>query len=311
MTNYWTEDHDKAIRDYFHSSTVEARYKIIDHVLAKPLYELAKRSLAQLCVAPDFEYQQDIVIHLIYKSMPKLTEDKLQGALQYLWTSARNYILTYIRTSNDHKLLSVDEVIEYTVNTEAFHRDYYQDSQAMGEVNLELTHERDAIRRRIMKEIDLRIKGQHIVNTTNSVYLLLLRQYIIDHEYDVRGFGAYIMQAMHLKLATYRAVTARIGLRTMQFNEEIQELAESELLYAKRVIGIKDGKAMIYEGIREAGRQTGSYYQNISLCCQGKNRLKSTNGISWFYLNDQTKWLQELRKQQSGGVIAKSTKIKK
>ena len=72
-----------------------------------------------------------------------------------------------------------------------------------------------------MAEIDSRLKGQHILNTTNSVFLLLLKQYILDNDYDVRGFGPYVMEAMHLKLSTYRAISGRLGLRTKDFNEKL------------------------------------------------------------------------------------------
>jgi len=233
MDHYWTEQHDNAIRDYYYATSHADRCRIIDKQLSAPLYELAKRCLIALCVPPDFEYQQDIVIHLVTKSMPKLTEDKLQGALQFLWMSARNFTLTYIRLPKDFKTMSLDhlrvdmqeDIEDMNIYcTEAYiQRMYFTDTAGptVDAIDLDAEAEKEAVHHKVMDEIDIKLKGQHIVNTTNSVYLMLLRQYLIDNDYDVRGFGEFVMGAMHLKLSTYRAISGRLGFRTRDFNEKL------------------------------------------------------------------------------------------
>ena len=253
---------------------------------------MAKRCLTSLGLKHNPEQEQDIVIHLVYKSMPKLTEDKLQYALQYLWTSARNFTLTSIVSAKKHNNCeSIDSAIEPEYNS----------TYSTDPIDLEADYERNLTRLRIMDEIDLRLKGQHIVNTTNSVFLLLLKQYIIDNDYDVRGFGAYVMEAMHLKLSTYRAIAARIDLRTMQFNEPADK-PEPTKNRARQVIAIKNGRANIYKSVREAARVTDTDPGNISTCCLSKGRRKSVNGFKWFYLTEKTKWMHELQRQQASVV---------
>ena len=234
MDNYWTPKHDEAIRQYYHADTIADRNRIIDRVLSTPLYDMAYRGLVDMGVSPCCEHTQDIVIHLVHKVLPKLTEDKLQGALQYLWTSTRNYIITYIRPLKTHQTISLDE-LTYCMGdqdidamniycSEAYvSRIYMTDIKGptVDAIDLDADNDRQTVRDRIMSEIDLRLKGQHIVNTTNSVFLLLLRQYIVDNDYDVRGFGPYVMGAMHLKLSTYRVIAGRLGMRTRDFNEKL------------------------------------------------------------------------------------------
>jgi len=233
MTNYWTDTHDKAIQAYYQSATQADRNRIIDKILAPPLYELAKRCLTSFGLHPTDELQQDIVVHLVCKTLPKLTEDKLQGAFQFLWVSARNYTLTYIMVPHDYRTESLDCLIEreytdtgdmniYCSEVYIQHTYFTQMGGPRVEcVDLDATYEREKVRSKILAEIDIKLKGQHIVNTTNSVFLMLLKQYILDNDYDVRGFGEYIMNTMHLKLSTYRAIAGRLGLRTKNFNEKL------------------------------------------------------------------------------------------
>ena len=210
MKDYWTSEHNEAMKDYYYSTTSEQRCRIIDKVLHKPLFELALRCLTNLGLAPDIEKQQDIVIHLIYKAMPKITEDKLKGSFQYLWVSAKNYTLTYIiKPSKSNKAASTYIPAEWVYNC------------TVDAVNLDEAYEREAYKRKILNEIDMKIKGQHLINTTNSIFLLLLRDYLIEHDFDGRGFGSYVMDKMHLKLSTYRAIAGRLKLRTKHFNEKI------------------------------------------------------------------------------------------
>ena len=48
-----------------------------------------------------------------------------------------------------------------------------------------------------------------------------------------------------------------------------------------------------YFGTREAARQTGFDYSNISKCCRGK--LKTTGGFKWVYLSDYIDLIKEER----------------
>ena len=210
MKDYWTSEHTEAMKDYYYSTTMDQKCRIIDKVLHKPLFEIARRCLTNLGLAPDMEKQQDIVIHLIYKAMPRISEDKLKGSFQYLWVSARNYTLTYIIKPMKGDRLKASCVPPQWIC-----------SATVDAVDLDEVYEREAYKKKVLDEIDLKIKGQHIINTTNAVFLLLLRDYLIEHDFDARGFGDYVMEKMHIKLSTYRAIAGRLKLRTKHFNEKL------------------------------------------------------------------------------------------
>lgn len=237
MLNYWTETHNDAIKAYYHAANEQDRSRIIDTKLAGVLYELARRALTSFNLHPTAEDQQDIVIHLVYKAMPRLAEDKLTGALGYLWTAARNYILTYIYKRKNSVWVDINTLIQPSPKESAdeqvedmniycsedyVRRMYLTEETAPNCDEIDLDKEADLCRtrQRILSELDTKIRGQHIVNCTNSVFLLLLKDYILANDYEVRGFGAYVMEAMHLKLSTYRAIAGRLGLRTKDFNEK-------------------------------------------------------------------------------------------
>jgi len=233
--SYWKPFHDQAIKEFISANCIATKNRLFDKILHKPFYELAMRAQSSLGLHPRPELAQDVVIHLYYKAMPKITEDKLQSALQFLWTSARNYIITYELTSANNPYLdrntmptsqTAEEPNEANIHSAElfiFEKCPNKEKPQPCEEprDLDADYERDQVRKKAIAEIDSRLKGQHILNTTNSVFLLLLKQYILDNDYDVRGFGPYIMEAMHLKLATYRAISGRLGLRTKDFNEKL------------------------------------------------------------------------------------------
>jgi hypothetical protein len=291
MSNYWTSEHDKAIKDYYYSTSTEDKNMVINKTLYKPLCELSTRSLTSIGVNPDPELVHDIVVHLVVNVIPRISESKLQGALNYLWISAKNFVSTRLkqRNSNDSKHTEITQQIT----------DYVSDI-TYDPVDVEYIH------RRIIKEIDERIRGQKAVNTTKSVFLLLLRDYLIDNDFDVRGFSEYIRSTMQLSLYTYRSLCRHFKLRTIPLNEA----AETEQRYrrARKVVGIKDGIAVIYSGVRDAERQTGADKSHITKCCLKK--LNHTSGYYWFYYSDKKNWLQKLRDMQTT-VADNSVKKKK
>lgn len=210
---YWTAKHNEAIKLYynaqFDTNCNAIRNSIIDRTLYKPLNRLVELALKSLDINDTdsyFEdYKQDVLIHLITNSLPKLKIEKLDATLSYLWVSARNYILSYILKKN---LPILEDINEYS---EILYEELNFDEKESIYIN----------RNKIIRELDKRIKGQNIINTTNTVFLLLLKDYILENNFDVRGFGNYVMESMNLKLSTYRAIAGRLGIRTKVLNEKL------------------------------------------------------------------------------------------
>lgn len=213
MHNYWKPEHNIAIKQYYESQYIEdsdkVRRDIINTVLFKPLYEMAEIVLNTLDINNfnvNYEdYKQDIVLHLTTKVLPKIKKEKLLGSFQFLYVSARNYTLSYIINKKTNYSISIEKL----------------EDNICEEVDLDRADKIAEIRSKIINEINLKLRGQTVINTTNSVFLLLLRQYIIDNDYDVRGFGDYVMDKMKLKLSTYRAIAGRLDIRTKVLNEKL------------------------------------------------------------------------------------------
>jgi hypothetical protein len=231
--HYWQPKHTLAVGKYIRTTSTIEKNRIIDRELYKPLTEMAVRALTKNSIPVTDDNVQDILIHLVCKVLPKVSEEKMAACLQYLFTASSNYVKTYLSHATEIHIVSLDTLTRHSDDDPEGYNIYcsetYIQNNYMSEetgpatlpVDLDAASELQAVHKKILAEIDLRLKGQHIVNTTNSVFLLLLRQYIVDNDFDVRGFGTYVMNAMHLKLATYRVICGRVGLRTKDFNEKL------------------------------------------------------------------------------------------
>ena len=56
----------------------------------------------------------------------------------------------------------------------------------------------------------------------------------------------------------------------------------------KPVIGIKDGRFVVFESATKAALLLNIQRRNISNCCEGKR--KRCGGVLWFFENDYNKW---------------------
>lgn len=206
--NYWTATHTTACQNYFDAanstSTEEIRKDIVDKTLYEPLYTMAKTCLKTFDIENE-DYTQDLVIHLVTKVLPKITEEKMPASLNYLWTASKNYTINYFLKKKP-EVVEHSESYTYSISDEI-------DPDALDKCNEQ--------RIKIIYNLNQKIRAQKMVNSTNAVFLLLLKQYILDHDFDVRGFGDYIRETMHLKLNTYRAIAGRLCIRTKELNEKL------------------------------------------------------------------------------------------
>lgn len=207
--NYWTQKHQDQVCEYykaqFSPNCDQIRNRLFTTVLYPALVIMQETAIKSFGHTPTDDNIQDIMIHLFSKTLPKLNEEKLQGQLNFLWTSTRNYVITYIL--NPKKEISLEDVIVQEKLSE--------------ENQLEVEYTREENRILILRELDKMIAGQRILNSTNVVFLILFKQYIIDNDYDVRGFGDYICKKMNLTTQQYRSVAARLGIKTKILNEKL------------------------------------------------------------------------------------------
>lgn len=208
MKHYWTEKHQDQVVQYykaqFQQDCDELRHELFN-ILYPALVTMAEVAIKSFAKTPEEDDIQDILIHHFTKTLPKLDEQKLQGQLNYLWISTRNYVITYVL--NPKKVLQLADLIEQESISE--------DCQFDGEFD------QYEVRNRIIAEIDKMITGQRILNSRNVMFLLLLKAYIIQNDFDVRGFGDYVCDKMKLTTQQYRGVAARLGIKTKVLNEKL------------------------------------------------------------------------------------------
>lgn len=218
MSNYWKATHTSALQKYLSLSDNDARNAVFERELAPVFYEMARRAQTYLSTPVTDEVTQDIVIHLLYKTVPH-TAEKPGSALAYLWMSANNYLKTYVLKPSKHDRLIC---IELLMALEDENTILPAHTLCLEPPDLDAPMELQAVQQRILTEIDFRLKAQTKKSTTNSVFLLLLRDYVITNDFDVRGFAAYAMTEMHLSLTTFRAICGRLDFRTRGFREKLE-----------------------------------------------------------------------------------------
>jgi hypothetical protein len=227
--NYWNNKHQDAILLYYYcqSATTSAttRHYLYNNVLITPLTYMVKSAINSTNSKYNNEdIIQECLIHLYVKLLPELKRDKLQGAFYFLFKSLRWFIITQIvREENKNKQLPIDHNYDnYTFkssdgrneNEDSIEHNQYMvnSDEADADINA------DETRQAILTALDHKINCERVINKANTVYLILLKQYLIDNNYDERGFGDYIQKKMNITLSTYRAISSRLKISTKILN---------------------------------------------------------------------------------------------
>ena len=69
----------------------------------------------------------------------------------------------------------------------------------------------------INNKVDDLINQQVRANCVASVYLRLLKEYIIEHDYNVAGFKEHCMQRMNIQNSQFLNLSHSFGFRTVPF----------------------------------------------------------------------------------------------
>jgi hypothetical protein len=152
------------------------------------------------------DYINDILLHLYSKVLPSIKLNKAKYFLKYAYTSCRNYIISNIilKGTNTYKKLDYTDV----------------DIEVEGTLKADEIVNRYDTRVQIIERLDYLIKKQKIMNKTNTIFLLLLRQYLIDNDFNPIGFKSYIMKTMNIKSTTFIGICSRLRITTKLFKEE-------------------------------------------------------------------------------------------
>jgi len=159
-------------------------------------------------VTVDDDNVQNCLIFQTTYLLPKLNEKKLKGVLQYLWISTKRYIITYMLLPKKNKYYHNININNYEITDTVTN-------------NADYEVEKKDLRIMIIDVIDRKIARQRVINKTNTIFLSLMREYILENDFDVAGFDVYVMEKMNINISTYRSLMSRCKIRSKLFNKKI------------------------------------------------------------------------------------------
>jgi hypothetical protein len=226
--NYWTEKHQNALKDYLTcisaSTSAETRQLIFNTILYQPFVILSETALKSFH-NPKYinsDYVQESLI-FIWQLLPKLSHIKLQTSFNFIWVSVRRHIINIIRQNEQIPFIeSLDEMnnyndYDYYNNYNNIYNDYIIDNDNSPDKHFR----QDEIRNDILTELNRRIHSQKVVNKSSTIFLIHFKQYLIDNNFDERGFKDYAMIKMNIDLKTYRAIASSVRISTLLLNKEL------------------------------------------------------------------------------------------
>jgi len=179
------------------------------------------------------DFRQDIIIHVYQHLLPRLKQPKLQAAQQYLYLGIKNHFITkVIHEEMLKRNIPVDinyqnysygkDIYGYSDNHNYKYADTNQDQNIYldSSETADKTILQEEIREKIIEEIDRKMLEQKILNKSKTIFLVLLRQYLIDNDFVESGFNKYFMEKTGYSLLQYRAIASQLNIRTTIFNVE-------------------------------------------------------------------------------------------
>lgn len=218
---FWKPEHQQLIEQYYWCYTATTSAETRNYLYGK-LYSTFNEIIDRAVVTTNLHfkpYQEEINqvahIHIHEKLLPKLNPELLQGAQNYLYRGIRNYIITYFYVTPS-KSNKIKYNMEYNIDN--------SDSSDNTPIDAELIKE--DTRKEIIAKLDEKIMNKKVINGTYCIYLQLLREYLIENNFDERGVKEYIMHKMNIKNSTFNTISSQLGIRVTSFSKK--KLAENE-----------------------------------------------------------------------------------
>ncbi len=210
---YWTEETKKEVINYIKTQTKEEKNNIYNKHLHKPLYQLTKQAIYTCSSNVDEDLQTDLLIFIIEKLLPKIKEEQIDFSLNFIWVSVIRKIYSYHKKKTSKRNLSIVE------DDNDYSNMFYEQDQ------ITINEDLKEIRMNIIDAIDGKIIQQEQINKTNTIILILLKDYLIENNYDARGFRTHCISSMGLKSKhSFWNIAHNLNIRTKQMNEDIINL---------------------------------------------------------------------------------------
>lgn len=204
MQKEWTNQTNTAVYKYITSTERQQKNIIFERELYENIMCLVDIVLRKNKLKLTTDNQQELII-ISLKVLDSITEDKVITSQQFIYNSLRNYTISYLRKGelNTNKMIYSDEM-NYTVMIE----DKYM-------------YESDEIHKAILDKIDEKIENSKIMNKTNTIFLILLKTFLIENNYDERGFQEFVCKEMNISLEKYRIISSNQKILTKIFRKKI------------------------------------------------------------------------------------------
>jgi len=210
---FWTPEHQRLIEEYYWCYTASTSAITRNNIYNK-LYSTFNEIIDRAIVTTNLhfnkeqnEVKQVAHIHIYSKLLNRLKPELLRGAQQFLYKSIRNYLITYFYISPTRS-----NRIQFNMDYDV---DYYNDNCSI-EADDELI--REDTKKEIISHLNMKIRKKKTLNNTYSIYLQLLREYLLDNDFDERGVKEYIMQKMRIKSNTFNTISSQLGIKVTTFS---------------------------------------------------------------------------------------------
>jgi len=215
VNNYWSSQDNKLINEFYYCYTGITSGKTRNRIFKQlqPKLNLLIGNAIQIRISSwsdedKEEARQDCLLRIWNALSNKLDERKIQGVLKYLWVITNNMLLTIGRR---HSLITVPDII---YDSEHLSIVTFPEVEEYNEDDIQ------EYRKAIIKELDRKIIEQEKLNRVNTIYLTLLREYLIANDYDGKGFQDYICQTLNINRKNFYQINFKLNIRSSVFNNK-------------------------------------------------------------------------------------------
>lgn len=212
--NYWTSTDNGLVQEFYYCYTGitsgSTRNKIFNLLQPKFNYLINQAIQSRInswCVEDKEEVRQDCLLRIWNVLSNNLDISKFQGVLNFLWVVTNNNICTLTRR---HNLITKPKIIYDSDILNCY-------SDSTDEDNI---IDYNQVRKDIIIELDNKIKEQEKLNRVNTIYLTLLRAYLIEHNFSGKGFQKYICEKLNINRANFYQINFKLKIRTQVFNDK-------------------------------------------------------------------------------------------
>lgn len=212
--NYWTTSDTQMIKTFYYcytaSTSAATRNQIFTKLQPKFNYLInnAIQSIMSSWSKEDKEEaHQDAMMKLWLVLSNKLDPDRLKAVLNFLWITTQNILYTVARQKSCCKPQIVYNSDHPTISV---HYEDYEEPQP----------DDQDIRQQILLEIDKKIICQEKLNRTNTVYLVLLKEFLIANDFNSKGFQQYVCDILQINRENFYQINYKLGIRSQVFNNK-------------------------------------------------------------------------------------------